>query len=243
IANYLLAKRSNLTVGVLWPHNFFNLVRNFKAKHGITNKDTYNFDETGFQMGVSSTAKVVTGSEQRSQPKAVQPGNREWVTVIQGVNSQGWPIPPFIIFAGVYHLSCWYEDLLPGWAITMSENGWTINEIGAEWLEHFDMHTKNRTVGVNRLLILDDHESHESLKFQLLCKKKNILTLYMPSHTSHLLQPLDVGCFAPLKRAYREEVDKLVRNHIFHVTKLDFLPLFKAAYLASITESNIRGGF
>ncbi|KAF2174336.1 DDE-domain-containing protein [Zopfia rhizophila CBS 207.26] len=125
----------------------------------------------------------------------------------------------------------------------MSKNSWTTNEIGAKWLEHFDMHTKNRTVGVNRLLILDGHKSHESLKFQLLCKKKNILTLCMPSHTSYLLQPLDVGCFAPLKRAYREEVNKLVRNHIFHVTKLDFLPLFKAAYLASITESNIRGEF
>jgi hypothetical protein len=36
-------------------------------------------------MGVISTAKVVTGSERRSRPKAVQPGNREWVTVIQGV--------------------------------------------------------------------------------------------------------------------------------------------------------------
>ncbi|KAF2176494.1 CENP-B protein [Zopfia rhizophila CBS 207.26] len=194
-------------------------------------------------MGVSSTAKVVTGSERRSQPKAVQPGNREWVTVIQGVNSQGWPIPLFIIFAGVYYLSCWYEDLLPGWAISMSENGWTINVIGIDWLEHFDMYTKDRTVGVNRLLILDGHESHESLEFQLLCKKKNILILCMPANASHLLQPLDVGCFAPLKRAYGQEVDKLVRNHIFHVTKLDFLPLFKAAYLASITESNICGGF
>lgn len=33
-------------------------------------------------MGVTLTAKVVTGSERRSQPKAVQPGNREWVIVI-----------------------------------------------------------------------------------------------------------------------------------------------------------------
>jgi hypothetical protein len=224
---------------------WFDLVRNFKAKHGITDEDTYNFDETGFQMGVSSASKVVTGSERRSEAKTVQPGNREWVTVIQGVNSRGWPIPPFIIFAGVYHLSCWYQgnDLLPGSKITLSDNGWTTNAIGVDWLEHFDEYTKDRTVGVNRLLILDGHESHDSLKFQLLCKEKNILTLCMPAHASHLLQPLDVGCFAPLKRAYGREVDKLVKNHIFHVTKVDFLPLFKAAYLASITESNIHGGF
>ena len=27
----------------------------------------------------------------------------------------------------------------------------------------------------------------------------------MPPHSSHLLQPLDVGCFAPLKHAYVTE--------------------------------------
>ena len=40
-------------------------------------------------MGVITTTKVVTGAESRNHPKAAQPGNHEWVTVIQGVNSQG----------------------------------------------------------------------------------------------------------------------------------------------------------
>jgi len=56
-------------------------------------------------MGVISTATVVTSIERRGRVKKVQPGNREWVTVIQGVNSQGWAIPPFIIVAGKFHLS------------------------------------------------------------------------------------------------------------------------------------------
>jgi hypothetical protein len=185
---------------------WFDLVANFKAKHGILDEDTYNFDETGFQMGVTSTTKVITGSERRSQPKAVQPGNREWVTVIQGVNAQGWPIPPFIIFAGKYHLSTWFHEIPREWVIALSENGWTTNQLGIEWLQHFDKHTKDRTVGVHRLLVIDGHESHQSLEFQQLCKQKNILTLCMPPHASHLLQPLDVGCFALLKRAYGQQV-------------------------------------
>jgi hypothetical protein len=45
-------------------------------------EDTYNFDEIGFMMGVISTGAVVTGSERRHRPKQVQPGNREWTTVI-----------------------------------------------------------------------------------------------------------------------------------------------------------------
>jgi hypothetical protein len=42
---------------------WFRLVENTKAKHGILDEDTYNFDESGFMMGMISTGAVVTGSE------------------------------------------------------------------------------------------------------------------------------------------------------------------------------------
>jgi len=67
--------------------------------------DIYNFDETGFMMGQITPTMVVTSSDRKGKPKLAQPGNREWVTVIQGVNSQGWTVPPFIIVKGKYHLS------------------------------------------------------------------------------------------------------------------------------------------
>ncbi|KAF2175970.1 CENP-B protein [Zopfia rhizophila CBS 207.26] len=245
MANHLLTARSASLVGKNWPENFVQRTPEVKTKYGIAEEDIYNFDETGFQMGVISGGKVVTGSDRRNRRKAVQPGNREWVTVIQGINAKGWAIPPFIIFAGTYHLSAWYEgnDIPPDWVILLSDNGWTNNELGIKWLQHFDKHTKGRTVGVHRLLIIDGHESHDSLEFQQLCKEKSIITLCMPSHSSHLLQPLDVGCFSPLKDAYGRQVEDLIRNHIYHVTKLEFLPAFKAAYQATFTESNIRAGF
>ena len=77
---------------------WFSLVANIKAEYGILDDDTYNFDETGFMMGQISTGAVVTASDRPGRPKQVQPGNREWTTVIQGVNATGWAIPPFVIF-------------------------------------------------------------------------------------------------------------------------------------------------
>jgi hypothetical protein len=65
----------------------------------------------------------------------------------------------------------------------------------------------------------------------------------MPPHLSHLLQPLDVGCFAPLKQAYERQAEELMRNQITYITKLEFLPCFKRAFNAAITPSNIQGGF
>jgi hypothetical protein len=156
---------------------WFELVEETKANYGICDEDVYNFDEAGFMMGKITTQLVVTGLERRGKPKAIQPGSREWVTLIAAINAAGWSIPPFIIFTGQYHLSAWYEEDIPhDWAIAVSDNGWTTNKLGVEWLKHFNAHTKTRVVGARRLLVLDGHRSHHSLEFQELCKENNIYT-------------------------------------------------------------------
>jgi hypothetical protein len=141
---------------------WFKLVEETKAKWGAHNEDIHNFDETGFQIGVIGSMKVVTGSERRSQPKLFQPGNYEWVTVIQSICAAGSYTPPFIIYKGRIHISAWYKEagILRYWKLSVSENGWTNNALSLEWLKHFDRHTKASQVGAYRLLILDGHESH-----------------------------------------------------------------------------------
>ncbi|KAI8710967.1 HTH CENPB-type domain-containing protein [Fusarium sp. LHS14.1] len=62
--------------------DWFRLVENTIAKYGINLADIYNFDETGFMMGVIASGMVVTGAERRGKAKSVQSGNREWVTAI-----------------------------------------------------------------------------------------------------------------------------------------------------------------
>ena len=65
----------------------------------------------------------------------------------------------------------------------------------------------------------------------------------MPPHTSHLLQPLDVACFSPLKTAYGSLVQDLARQGIFHVDKSDFLAMYQQARTTVFTEQNIKSGF
>ncbi|KAF4433111.1 hypothetical protein FACUT_8209 [Fusarium acutatum] len=194
--------------------NWFRLVQNTIAKYGIHSDDIWNFDETGFMMGVFST-------------------------MIQAINAAGWAIEPFIVVAGQNHLQNWYQECnIPGdWAIATTQNGWTDNGTGLEWLKHFNRCSLKRTIGTYRLLILDGHESHHSVDFELYCKENNIITLCVPPHSSHLLQPLDVGCFGPLKRAYGREIEHLIRRSITHITKTQFFPAFYAAHQAAITEN------
>lgn len=224
---------------------WFKLVEETKAKYGVHDNDVHNFDETGFQMGVIGSMKVVTGSERRARPALVQPGDREWVTVIQSVCAAGYAIPPFIIYKGRVHISAWYEETsIPrNWKLSVSENGWTNNTLGLEWLKHFDAHTKTRQVGGYRLLILDGHESHLNQDFKDYCLEHKILTLCMPPHSSHILQPLDVVCFSPLKIKYSQRVRDLARRRVFHINKEGFLPAFKDAFFDVFTEENCQKAF
>jgi hypothetical protein len=221
---------------------WFELVQSIKAKYGILDEDTWNFDESGFLMGKITSQLVVTGSEKPGKAKKLQPGDREWTTLVQAVGATGKRIPPFIIFAGKVLISTWFKLGIPrDWVIQVSPTGWTNNDLALDWLKHFDTHAKS--VGAYRLLIIDGHESHCSLAFQEYCKENKIIALCMPSHSSHLLQPLDVACFAPLKRSYGDGISALARNHIHHISKETFLPAFKAAYERTFTEENARAGF
>ncbi|OJJ81098.1 uncharacterized protein ASPGLDRAFT_772433 [Aspergillus glaucus CBS 516.65] len=192
-----------------------------------------------------STAKVVCGSETRqSHAKALQPGNREWVTAIVTVNAVGWVLPAQIIFAAVKHQSLWYHELPEEYVISVSNNGWTTDQLGVEWLQKlFEPNTASQTIGRYRLLIMDGHGphgSHATAEFDRFCMEKKIIPLYMPPHSSHLLQPLDVSCFSPLKRLYGQKVQEQIQKGIYSVGKEDFIHIYPAVHQQSLSSLNIQ---
>ncbi len=192
-------------------------------------------------MGIIFASIVVTTLDSYSKVKLAQPSNCEQAIVIQGVNALSQTIPPFIILATQYHLANQYTEynLLADQRIITTENGQTTNTVGLDQIKHFDYYIAPWTKGKYRLLILDSHESYHSTEFELYCQQNNIITLYMPLHLSHLLQPLNVSCFRLLKQAYSRQVKDLIQMYINYVSKLEFLYSFRIAFFASITKRNI----
>ncbi|KIL55069.1 hypothetical protein M378DRAFT_58967, partial [Amanita muscaria Koide BX008] len=58
----------------------------------------------------------------------------------------------------------------------------------------------------------DGHGSHEQLELINLARKHNIILFCLPPHTTHKLQPLDVGVFGPFQRAWSERCDEIVED-------------------------------
>jgi hypothetical protein len=142
---------------------FFDAFQKAIIDYGIVDDDIYNFDETGFAMGIIATAKVVTLTANIGRPVLLQPGNCEWVISIEAVNTIGWLILLMIIFAGKTYIGSWFKltETPCDWRIQISSNGWTIDEIGMEWLtKYFELHIRHCMVGKYCMLVLDRHGSH-----------------------------------------------------------------------------------
>jgi DDE superfamily endonuclease len=106
-----------------------------------------------------------------------------------------------------------------------------------EYLKHFHRHA--RPIGVYRLLILNGHDSYATFRFKELAHKYKIILLYLPAHTTHRLQPLDVGIFGPQSGFYSNEVVQHSRWAGFNVSKREYLDWMLAARKKTNITSNI----
>ena len=71
----------------------------------------------------------------------------------------------------------------------------------------------------------------------------DIIIFYILFHSFHILQPLDVKYFGPLKATYEKEIKKIIQMHLTHITKNNFFFVFKQVFFASMNEKNIQTKF
>jgi hypothetical protein len=106
----------------------------------------------------------------------------------------------------------------------------------------FERQTRERADGRYRLLLLDGHVSHLSYRFCDFASKHKIIVLCLPPHTTHVLQPCDVGAFGPLESAWRKEVTLMsLANQPIH--KGNLLATYSRARLRAITGPVVRGAW
>ncbi|TVY17574.1 hypothetical protein LARI1_G004946 [Lachnellula arida] len=169
---------------------------------------------------------------------------RTSVTAIECISGDGRYLNPMIIWLASTHRSNWTTFPTPGWQYAYSDSGYTDSKISLEWLKRiFDPETKERANNRPRVLICDGFGTHETLEILEFCFENNILLCRLPSHTSHKLQPCDVAAFAPLKAAYRDQVDRLEQGGVNTIGKEHFTSLYCLARERAFTPKNIKAGF
>ena len=188
---------------------------------------------------------LVVGSARKRSIQKKQPSARAWTSFLECISTTGKALTPLVMFKGKTVQQQWFpQDLTPynGWQFTSTENGWTTNSTAIEWLQKVFLPQTNTIEP--RLLILDGHGSHETTDFMYLCYQHNIRLLFLPPHSSHVLQPLDLSVFSPLKSRYRKEVGYLtLLTDSSPLGKQNFLTCYQKARKEALSAKNIKNGW
>ncbi|KAF8244688.1 DDE-domain-containing protein, partial [Wilcoxina mikolae CBS 423.85] len=89
----------------------------------------------------------------------------------------------------------------------------------------------------------DGYVSHINYKFLLYCEANGITVFCLPAHSTHLLQPLDIGLFSPLQLHHRKVVEDYFLTTAVRINCDLFFPLYKDARLKAYTKHNIEAAF
>jgi len=91
--------------------------------------------------------------------------------------------------------------------------------------------------------ICDGHVSHIGVELLENARKENVVILKLPPHTSHVLQPMGLTVFRPLKLKWDEEIIKWQhRNYARKLPKSTFSSIISKIW-KNISPNIIQNGF
>ena len=203
---------------------YFDLLERTLEDNGLPCQ-IFNLDETGMPLSPQSPKCVFARGEKT--PANIDGGDKAQITVVACVSAAGYCIPPMVIWDRKKLSLELTAGEVPG---TLSDKGWMDQELFYAWLScHFLRYAPSTRP---LLLLLDGHSSHYSPHAIRFAAKEKVI---LPPHTTHVTQPLDRGCFSPLKMAWREVCHTfMAENPGKRVTRFNF---------PQLTIKNIVGGF
>ena len=221
---------------------YFDLLEQTLVDNGIRDKPSqiFNLDETG--MPLDPSPPHIVAARGTKNPSAIASGDKAQITVLACCSAAGYALPPFVIFDRLSLKPELTEGETPGTIYGLSKKGWIDGDLFDMW---FSRHFLTHAPPVCPLLLLmDGHSSHYQPAVIRRAAEEGVIMFTLPPHTSHLTQPLDKGCFGPLKQHWQQECWKYITSCPGRVvTRYQFSELFRRAWEKAMTTTNIVAGF
>ncbi|XP_065891048.1 uncharacterized protein [Dysidea avara] len=223
-------------------NHYYDLLQQTLLDHELEGRPNqiFNLDESGMSLNPISPKIVVAKGAKHST--SVTSNDKSQITVLACCSAAGYAIPPLVVLDRKTLRPEYAFGEVPGTMYALSSNGWMDTELFEEWFKHhFLIHAPScRPL----LLIMDGHSTHLQPCVVRMAAKEDVILFCLPPHSTHLTQPLDKGCFGPLKAAWKEVCHEYMTNNPGKViTRYNFSELFAKAWAQSMTMANITAGF
>ena len=219
--------------------DFFSKVGSVYARLNLLSKpmQIYNVDETGVSV-VHKPGKVLTEIGRRNVWAVTSAKKGKTHTILACVSASGLVIPPLMVYPRKRMADHLTSGCVPGTMFQCSDNGWITSELFLKWFK------ENIPPSRPVLLIMDGHASHIAIEVIELAKRNDVHLLCLPAHTTHILQPLDVGVFKSFKLYYSKAVRRYLADNPGRVVTSDVIAsLVGKTWTQAMTTVNIMSGF
>ena len=164
----------------------------------------WNCDESGFCTAVSSK-KILAKRGEKEVHETMGGSGREHVTILACGCADGTRLPPYVVYKGKNLWARWMKDGPAGCLYSVSDSGWMESANFQQWFSKlFVAAVMPMTMTAPVVLFFDGHHSHISLKLIEVVRSNNIHLVCFPPHVTHLIQPLNVSVFGPVKNQWRK---------------------------------------
>ncbi|CAB1118916.1 unnamed protein product [Ectocarpus sp. CCAP 1310/34] len=188
-------------------------------------------------------AIVPTGTK---VPGARRSNSRENTTVVASIGADGHTYNPIIIYKGQRMQPAWIQDKngIPDAKYTVTESSFIQSHVFLDYPRDLCEQLDARGLQGNIALVLDGHASHTTFDAISLAISLDIDLFQLPSHTSHITQPLDVGTFGTFKK----ELTRVLTAYPLKIggrspVKRDMAGVIAEACRGSFTPANNMAAF
>jgi hypothetical protein len=223
---------------------FFDLYHHYRTNLNFKANFVINIDETMINVG-HNTKKVLVFHDEPSPVKA-EAGKLEHVTLLFAVTAGGLFMKPLAILPLKTLPNDFPISLYNDFDISGNESGWINGEILKNWVENqlVEYATYLRTyyqTDENVLILLDNHSSRNSIDLNFMWNNHRIAFLFLPPHSSHLVQPLDRCPNNEFKR-YLQQGLELQGNESAQERRIEVLKQSSIAYKTALSPHyNLKG--
>ena len=119
---------------------WYTSYKDIKAKYGILPCDEYNFDESGFRIGIGGAQWIITRVSDNKRLHSASETNRDFASVLEAISGDGVALDPAVIIKGaqIMHQHLNNTDIPDGYMLGAQTRGYLNDDLAFEWIQHFD---------------------------------------------------------------------------------------------------------
>ena len=203
----------------------------------------FNLDETGFPLCGSNKLKIVTEKGSKNVYN-VATESKEQITVLGCASGDGELQKPFVIFPGVRPVFNFQQVDPAKYNVGSTPNGWISSDSFFTWFTSLFFSEIKDKVQFPIVVFMDGHVSHINLAISEFCQANNIILYCFLPHASHIVQPLDISVYGPLKKNWNQALTNFKERYQQPMSKNNFFTVFDEAWeLAKQVPQNVTSGF